>query len=1467
MDIQSYFNLFTQSSALMVVMETDFTIVEVSDAYLKATYNIRDNIIGKNIFDVFPDNPNDETGNGSKNIRNSLIRVLKHKIPDTISALKYHIPKLQSEGIGYEVKYWKHCHYPIFDADNEVMFLVQNVEDVTENESLIKLLKEEKKTAEAFEISNHYIRNIFMKTPALVCMLRGPEHILEMANETFLKFVGNNNFIGKTFYEAFPDQDFLNILDDVYKSGKSFTGIEISAKFLTGNLENVFLDVVCQAFNDINGKIYGVLMQVIKVTERVLARKKIEDSEKRYSMMLMQSPFAFAVLKGRDMVITLANDSMKKIWSKGQNIEGIPLFDIFPELKETQFPGLLNNVYKTGNPFYGDEVLAQLQRADKLEDTYFNFIYQPYLEADETISGVTAIVYEVTAKVLLKKALAEQREIERKALRNIEESNKRYHLMLMESPFAFSVMKGKDMVITLANDLMKDFWGKGKDVEDKTLLQVLPELADQPFPDMIYKVYTSGIPIYSNEILARLKHVGKIEDRYFNIVYQPYHEADGTISGVTTIAYEVTEMVLSRKKIEESEFRYRMLIEEASVATALFLGPQIRVHYANDIMLGYWGKGKSVLGKTLIEVMPELIGQPFISILEVVYATGKSYTGVEEKAVFIINGSPQSFYFNFTFKALRDKDGTIYGIHINSIDVTLHVLAKKALEESEKHFRLMVDLMPLKISNADAEGKMLYFNKHWFEFIGVDHENLKNWGYLKIIHPDELEEFQKRFLAASLSGSNLEMEMRFKNKNGEYKWHLNIATPVKDENGNIKIWLGSSTEIHEQKTATEKIKESEARFKLMVAQAPAAMCILRGPKYIVELANEKMLQFCDRTTDVVINKPIFEAIPYLSGQGFEELLNNVYNTGIGFVNSEMPVKVLRKGKHEDLYIKLVFEALYEDAKISGVMALAVEITEEVRIRKKIEESEYRYHNMIYSSPSLIAIFGGEEMIIDIANEPILESWGKGKDIVGKSLFSVIPEITESGLDKILLNVYKTGTPFHAYEMPINILRHGKWQLMHYTFVYQAQRNINGIIEGVAVIANEVTPQALLNKKIKESETIFRQLADSMPQKITIADKDGNLTYFNQQWLDDTGYSFEGLKELGWEKIIHPQDFEKTLEVWLHSIKTGDIFDFEFRIKNIDGDYKWHLSRAVPLKDENGKISMWVGSTTEINEQIKLKTALELSVKERTKELEQANNELIFQNEEKGKRAAELITINKELLAFTFVSSHDLQEPLRKIQTLASLILEREFDNLSVKGKDYFRRMNATANRMQTLLKDLLAYSRTSTIDRKFELTDLNLIIEEVKSELKETIEDKHATIEASELCSANIIHFQFRQLMQNLIANALKFSKPNLPPHITIKSRVQKGSKLNDLNLSPDKEYCHISIKDNGIGFEPEFKTRIFEMFQRLHDKEEYEGTGIGLSIAKKIMDNHGGIIIATSKLNKGATFDLYIPVILPNNT
>src|SRR5688500_4922749 len=256
--------------------------------------------------------------------------------------------------------------------------------------------------------------------------------------------------------------------------------------------------------------------------------------------------------------------------------------------------------------------------------------------------------------------------------------------------------------------------------------------------------------------------------------------------------------------------------------------------------------------------------------------------------------------------------------------------------------------------------------------------------------------------------------------------------------------------------------------------------------------------------------------------------------------------------------------------------------------------------------------------------------------------------------------------------------------------------------------------------------------------------------------------------------------------------------------------------------------------------------LETMVQERTRALQEANTNLARSNQ--------------ELEQFAYVASHDLQEPLRKIQTFSGFILNRDYEELSPSAKDNFNRMQSAANRMQKLIEDLLVFSRTSTESKVFVKTDLNKLLQQVKEDLQVQISKTGARISSVELPSLNVIPLQFHQLFQNLLSNAMKFHKPGEQPQINITTDVVDAANIPGKTHLPEKKYVRILVADDGIGFEQEFSDKIFQLFQRLHGKSEYPGTGIGLSICKKIMENHQGFILATGIPGQGARFDVYLP-------
>ncbi len=386
-----------------------------------------------------------------------------------------------------------------------------------------------------------------------------------------------------------------------------------------------------------------------------------------------------------------------------------------------------------------------------------------------------------------------------------------------------------------------------------------------------------------------------------------------------------------------------------------------------------------------------------------------------------------------------------------------------------------------------------------------------------------------------------------------------------------------------------------------------------------------------------------------------------------------------------------------------------------------------------------------------------------------------------------------------------------------------------------------------NEQMAELNTYSQAVLATIHNPMLVLDKALHIKSANQQFLkkfqlSETATLGTVLFNLNNKQWDIPQ-LHEMFDTIFSKNKSVQNFNLTFRFKN--GGEKTLLLNANRIVQKNNNEQLILLAIEDITDEANLRA----SEKQLLNDLKVVNQLL------EGK--------NKELNSFTYIASHDLQEPLRKIHIFVTELVKMEQHHLSASAKDYFQRIQNAAKRMQKLIEDLLAYSKTSVEERKFEKTNLNTLLEEVKKELLDKIEDKKAKIESNDLGRPEVIPFQFHQLLHNLVSNALKFAKPNVTPVIKIKSAVIKSNKLpkSKYDTAASAHYYHLSVSDNGIGFSHEYKDRIFEVFQRLHSVDEYMGTGIGLSICKKIVENHHGLITASGRLNRGSRFDIYIPV------
>ncbi|MBC7614465.1 MAG: PAS domain S-box protein, partial [Pedobacter sp.] len=511
-----------------------------------------------------------------------------------------------------------------------------------------------------------------------------------------------------------------------------------------------------------------------------------------------------------------------------------------------------------------------------------------------------------------------------------------------------------------------------------------------------------------------------------------------------------------------------------------------------------------------------------------------------------------------------------------------------------------------------------------------------------------------------------------------------------------------------------------------------------------------------------------------------------------------------------VYPQPIFGLLGE---ITGGVNVVIDVTEQKLATKKIEESEHRYHNMIYSSPSLISILKGEDMIIEVANDAVLESWGKGKDVIGKPLLSVMPEIIDQGFDKLLLSVYKTGEPVSAYETPVMLVRDGKEELLHYTFVYQAQYNVDGKIDGLAIIANEVTHQIEAKKLANEQ---FRQLAELTPEKISSTDAEGNVIYFNQNWLDYTGLSADELKDQGWRKIIHPDDQNQITKHWKYVLSTGNDIEIQLRLLDKNGEYKWHLRRTSTVRDNKGKIVKWITATIEI---------------QKLKEEEQRKGD------------------------FVTMLSHELKTPVTSIKGYIQLLLKMVEKEQEIQFpallKPSLIRIDKLVLKLTSLISDMLDLTRieSNRLELKNELINLNGLVMGVVEDIRHTSPKHTINLYHDFSCAVNADMDKLGQVIINFISNAIKYGPASDVIDITI--------------AKAKKNQVAVSVKDYGIGIDKKEHQKIFDRFYRIEGKSEqnFSGFGIGLFIAHSIIERHGGFISINSEKGKGSIFTFTLPI------
>lgn len=471
----------------------------------------------------------------------------------------------------------------------------------------------------------------------------------------------------------------------------------------------------------------------------------------------------------------------------------------------------------------------------------------------------------------------------------------------------------------------------------------------------------------------------------------------------------------------------------------------------------------------------------------------------------------------------------------------------------------------------------------------------------------------------------------------------------------------------------------------------------------------------------------------------------------------------------------------------------------------------------------------------MANPVAAEAVGQEEEaLVGQRLLTAFPDLRDTDLFDAAVRVVETGEPLRRELHRERRKREG--EKFRGWFRVSAVR----LGDGLSVTFHDVTERKEAVEALRESEERFRMMAENISDLVCLHEPDGTCTFASPSARRILGYAPDELLGCHPAELTHPDD-QARVRTTIERTREGEHGVIErVRLRHRSGSYLHAEAVCRPIRNDDGRVTRLLTSTRDVSERVQAE-----------KDLERTNTELRLRN--------------RELQDFAHIASHDLQEPLRKVRAFAGLMREDYAEEVDETGRYYLERMQDGAERMARLVSDLLSLSRVTTQGDPFEPVDLSEIAAVVRTDLELRIAETGGRVEIGDLPRLEADHTQMRQLLQNLIGNALKFHREGVPPVVQVRGARKAASEHDGGNLPPGtSEVCRLVVEDNGIGLEKKFMDRIFTPLQRLHGHSEYDGTGIGLAVCRRIAERHNGTIHVESTPGEGSCFTVLLPARQP---
>jgi PAS domain S-box-containing protein len=727
------------------------------------------------------------------------------------------------------------------------------------------------------------------------------------------------------------------------------------------------------------------------------------------------------------------------------------------------------------------------------------------------------------------------------------------------------------------------------------------------------------------------------------------------------------------------------------------------------------------------------------------------------------------------------------------------------LDQANGIFREMIEALPVAIYTTDALGRLTYFNNAAVRLSGRAPElGTDCWCVTwKIFQADGTPLPHDRCpMAIALKGGQVPsgIECIAERPDGTRFWFTPSPAVLRDAEGRIIGGINVLVDITERKTAEIQAKE---QFRTIFDTTPACVKIVASDGTLLHMNAAGLSIVGASCAEDVVGKNIYSLIAPEDRDRFRKFNERICRGEKGSLEFEIVGLQGALGRMETRAAPL---------RQADGSTVHLAITHEVTERKRAERAAVLLSAIVDSS---------DDAIISKDLNGIITSWNRGAErlfgyaaaeTIGQPITILIPaerlhEETE------ILSRLKRGDRIDHFE---TVRRRKDGSLFDISLTVSPVKDTDGRITGASKIARDITESKRAQAALLASESRFRQLADAMPQIVWTARPDGYFDYYNERWYEFTGFGREGFGDPSWEPIFHPDDVKTCHETWYGAVRSGEPFKIECRFwDRQEHRWRWFIGRALPARDAEGSIVKWFGSYSDIDDQKRIED--------------------------------ELRRANQDLEQFAFSASHDLQEPLRSVQVYSELLVDACGEGLNAEALEFLGFVRTSATRMETLLRDLLAYTQVTKFETPVEPADAGEALASALANLGGAISETGAQITADPLPSLRVHSAHLQQLFQNLIGNAIKYRSPDRIPCVHVAAASQNG-------------YWSFTVSDNGIGIDSEYKEKIFGLFKRLHTSTEYSGTGIGLAICQRITARYHGRIWVESEIGRGSVFHFTLP-------